>query len=654
MPPRQPSKNRINMHDIVAQPLTALPDAVDAILRRPEALDEQEVGSIFHECSYIFLRAEEALSVKDGDAFCALFKLLSEGFAHDEGSFEEGVKTFALHGPLLQTVHALFRAVVEQGALPMHSAGTVELVQVMGSLCDGEAIRDTCGSLFMKGLGSFLARIYADPTEADKHFHVQRGVATALINLVKGSKQNKLRLPSWTFVAECCAASVDVFFQFQCIELLFRVSRQKQSVLAQLGGALSPHALEQLRALPNDGTLLLRMASLIEDMNSGRPDVLRYPLSQVVAAETVLTEGTDAYFTPHYLIVMVTSSSADNITIPYRIIRSITLGKDGRVIIKLEEFPVKLEVLLSHTAGMDTVTLYMPLDLLAKFKQSPIRTWMVAALTARREAAKAAATVAAAAPPTAGVKRSSDGEVSPPSANGNEEEVDRAPGKMSVSIKALTVGGAAAADDSQQKKQRTEGPPPPAAGSGAPAAVVVGMIDAIAARSTAKETQAIYAQLRRLIDAKIELHKGEAVAALNDIMGGVQAKVDAARRGAEEGRGAWQQAVRAEVERLDAHIGETQGVAAAAVERLNEDLCTIKQNNQALNQRIAGIEVELQRTLEESRGTGAVQARELKALCDREIEARAYDIDQRLLSRASSATVLSAHMQAVAQRGSFT
>lgn len=656
MPPRQPTKNRINMHDIVAQPLTALPDAVDAVLKRPEVLDEVEVAGVFRECSYILLRAEEALSMKDGEAFCALFKLLSEGLAHSEASFEGGIQTFALHEPLLHTVHTLFRVVVEQGALPIHSPGTVELIQVVSSLCDGEAIKDTCGSLFIHSLASFLVRVHQDEVESQRHFHVQRGVATALINLVKGSKQNKQRLSSWKFVADCCAVSVDVFFQLQCIELLFRVSRQRKTALAQLGDALPAEVIEQLRSLPNDGTLLTRMTSLIEDLNTGRPNVLKYPLTQVVAADTVLTEMTDAYFTPHYFIVMVTSSNADNVTIPYRIIRSVTLGKDGRVIVKLEEFPVKLEVLLSHTAGMDTVTLHMTVERLSHFKQSSIRTWIVEALTARREAARAAA---ARGKLPAGMKRGSDSDDAP--ANNEEEgegEQRRHAAKpgLSAGAKAATVATATtAADDALRKKQRTE---PLRVGSGAaveaaPVAVLRAMIDAIGDRSTAKETHAIYTQLKRLIDAKTELHKEQAVAALNGVMADVQTKVDTARRTAEESRSAWRGAVSAEVGRLDAHIADTQGTATAAVEKLNDDLRTIKQSNLALNERIACIEVELQRTLEESREREAAQMRELRDHFNREIEVREHDLDLQLLNRANAAVALSHYLRTSAARGAL-
>ncbi|KPA79753.1 hypothetical protein ABB37_05507 [Leptomonas pyrrhocoris] len=642
--PRQPTKNRINMHDIVEQPLSAIPDAVDAVLRRPEPLDEVEMQSILYECSFILLRAEEALSAKDGNAFCALFKLLSEGFAHSEESFEEGIRTMIQNDSLLQTMHTIFKVVVEQEALPLHSAGTVELIQVLSSLCDGAALKDKCGSLFMRGFAKLLQKVYANAEEARRHFHVQRGTATALINLVKGSKQNKQRLASWKFVADCCAVSVDVFFQLQCVEMLFRVSRQNKDVLSHLGDSLPPATVEALQALPNDGTLLSRMTQLIEHLNDGRAQVLRYPLKEVVAADTTLTSSTNAYFTPNFVIVMVTAVNADNITIPYRIIRSITLGRDGRVIIKLEEFPVKLEVLLSHTAGMDTVTFYMTQDELARFKQSSVRQWIVEALQARKDEQRQHLPQRARRSPDSSTK--SNGR----SARAAQESTSAA---TSAAAAPTQYENTAAADeaDSARKKARVESPASRWGGaivsSALPSvAAFLHVVDALMEQaSTPNEAQAMLLQLRRLIEARKEVQRGKLMDELNTIMEHIQSRVDDARRTARENRSAWHQSMLEDLAKVEGLVVAVQDKTAEGVEQLNKDLKKVKASNQAINERIACMDIELQQTLEELRAEEFRWTNEIDAKCMREAERLEFDVDQSLINRNRPLALISDYMQ---------
>ncbi|KAG5502961.1 hypothetical protein JKF63_04734 [Porcisia hertigi] len=641
--PRQPTKNRINMHDIVEQPLSAIPDAVDAILRRPEPLDELEVQSIFFESSYILLRAEEALSAKDSNAFCALFKLFSEGFAHSEASFEEGIRTMVQNEPLLQTMHAIFKVVVEQEALPLHSAGTVELIQVLSSLCDGAALKEKCGAVFMRGFAKVLQRVHSNAEEARRHFHVQRGAATALINLVKGSKQNKQRLASWKFVADCCAASVDVFFQLQCVELLFRVSRQNKDVFSHLGGSFPATTIEGLRALPNDGTLLSRMTLLIEQLNEGRAQVLRYPLKEVVAAETTLTSSTNAYFTPHYVIVMVTTANADNITIPYRIIRSITLGRDGRVIVRLEEFPVKLEVLLSHTAGMDTVTFFMSHEELSTFKLSPVRQWIVEALQAQKEENRQHRR-----PP---VPRSPDSTANPTA------KKERAPHESLSSTETTTAGAAAAAlqeapsdMDAAKKRARLESATMEAAArpstSQCPIAALVDVVGALAEQAvTPNEAQTMLLQLRRLMEARREMERGKLMDALGDAMQHIQSRVDETRGTAKENRTAWHQTMLEELLRAENLVVGAQEKAAAGVDQLNDHLKKVKASNQAINERIACMEIELQQTLEELREEELRWTNEIHIKCMREAERQEFEADQHLVNRSRPMSVLSDYMR---------
>ncbi|CCW71016.1 unnamed protein product [Phytomonas sp. Hart1] len=628
------------MHDVIGQPLTAIPDTVDAILRRPEPLDDIEVRGIFHESSYILLRAEEALSVKDGEAFCALFKLFSEAFAHSDVMFEEGIKTFVLHKTLLETVHSIFCVIVRQRHLPPHNPGTIELIHVISNLCDSEGLKDNCGVFFMSDLAQLLMCVYEDKYEAKKHFHLQRGVTTALINLVKGSKENKLRLSSWKFVADCCMASVDVFFQLQCSELLFRVSRPKRSVLTELKGSLRQDILDKLSSLPNDSTLLRRMIDLIQDLNSDNPEVLHFYLKQVDAADTLLTESTDAYFTPHYFTVMVTSSNADNITIPYKSIRSITLGKDGRIIIKLEDFPVKLEVLLSHTPGMDIITLHLTVERLRAFKQSAIHEWIVSELTAKKSTISQQTEQAI---PSTSINHDHCSNISRLKRQTSEisrEKIDNRQQDLPTGVTTAEQPSVSTRGTLHKKAMLKPLTSLETPGSFELEKPLLDIIDNISKSASSEEAHAIFAQLNRLIEAKVEVSHGGAVTSLSRQMSLIQKKVDTARSEASESRNLWQQNMIAEMEKLEQHINLTQTMVVDGVLKLNEDLRQVKQNNQALNERIAFIEFELQRTLEESRGVELMEVQELQDMCKRDVEQHEFELDQQMINRHNSGVSL--------------
>ncbi|CAD2217421.1 hypothetical protein AGDE_06178 [Angomonas deanei] len=603
MPPRKPTKNRVNMHDIISQSLDALPNAVDAIIRSPESLDDIEVNSIFEESSFLLLRAEEAISSQHSEAFAALMKIYTEGLSHSESSFEEGIKTISLHRPILQTIHSIFIVVVQNGAFPVHSNATVELIQVISSLCDGTAIKEQCGALFMDDLICLLQRIYRDPEEAKQNFHIQRATMTALINLVKGSKVNKSRRTSWKFAEDVSLVTVDVFFLLQCIELLYRVSRQNKNVLTEIQNSL---IAEKLRTFPNDGTLLNRMTNLIRELSQDNRDIQRYPLTHVVAADTTLTGATDAYFTPFYLIIFVTSTNADNITIPYRMIRSVTLGKEGRVVLKLEEFPVKLEALLNRTAGMDIVSLHMHKERLGDFKKSNIRSWIIEALQSRKEGSR-----------LSGTKRP-------------HEDISDSAEKMSVASHPIkeeeSSGKPLGAHTTSTKKVRDE----PAVDR----EVVRQMMNLVDELSHSG-AQASLVKLKRLIDVKTEYRRGEIVTSLNEIMKEIQEKVDSARHATLSTRENWVNECSGRIEMLERHVLETQEMTARGVGTLNEGLRSIRSSDLALQERIACLDIEFQQALEEARELEQVHLDRLANKFGSEIQRREYEIDEQMLEMKS-------------------
>lgn len=595
MKPKPSKKNRINMHDIIAQPLGALPGAVDAILRRPEEMDNVEVQSIFKEASFILLRAEEAQSACDCDAFCALFKLFSEGFAHNEASFEKGIETFERNSTLLQTLRGIFCAAVEQRVFPVQSAAVVELLQVIGSLCDGGGIKDACGALFMEGLANMLEGMYrSNAQETRANFLAQRAAATALINLVKGSKQNKQRIVSWAFLADCCALSVDVFFQLQCVELFFRLSRHNKSLFAQLDGRLPSRVLDNIRHLPNDSTLLPKMIELLCDINQEREEVLSFPLVRTVVASTTITEKTVSYFTMDYFVVLVMSCNADNVTIPYKCIRSVTLGKDGRVNFRLDEFPAKLGALLSHAPGEDTVTLFMSPEQLAILRDSRIHSWIVNVLREKKERRKSGA----------------DGAV-------------RAPSSSSTSV------------DAAAKRHRSESLQ--LAGN---ESQVWSTFEKMIKSSDDTAKNALE-KMRQLAHDNNEFKHQEVAAILDASMQAIQRVVDESHVATDGLRAAFRETAEGNIQDIEQRLQGSQSKVFVAVEKLNHALQGLKESNTAIHEQIACIEITLQQSLEISREEEAKICKSLKTEGEENIGRLEAVLDQQLMGQLNPMSAIS-------------
>ncbi|ORC89584.1 uncharacterized protein TM35_000111180 [Trypanosoma theileri] len=612
MKSRQPKRNRINMHDIIAQPLGALPGAVDAILRRPEELDNVEVQSIFQQASFIMLRAEEGIAVRDAEAFCALFKLFSEGFARSEASFEKGVETFGMNQTLLQTLHGIFRAAVDQRAFPLQSHAIVELLQVVGSLCDGNSTKDACGLLFMEDLATMLNDMYLrNVEEARSNFLTQRAVATALINLVKGSKQNKQRILSWKFLEECCALSVDVFFQLQCVELLFRLSRHNKSLLADLGNRLRPRILDSIRHLPNDATLLNKMIEILKDINEDRKDVLSFPLNRVDVAHTTISGPTVSYFNLHYLVILVTSSNADNVTIPYRSIRSVTLGKDGRVVFRLDEFPTKIEALMNRGTNEDVIVLFMDPEKLNMFKESSIRSWIIAALEAKKERKRVAA--------PENVPR--EVQLAQPSENIEE--------------------------NAKPKRHRSESMQ--LTGS---EANVVNAFQYVLKTSDAK-TDDLLEKMKELVNSKRETKQREVTAILNASLNEIQQIVDEGQVVTDASRDALKECVEGNIQNIEQRLQTSLSKVSVVVDKLNHALQELKGSNTAIHEQMACIEITLQQSLEISREEEATACKALKAEGEENIGRLEVMLDRSLMGHSNPMSVISEFLQASSSRSVF-
>lgn len=635
--PSRPSKNRINMHDIISHPLGVLPDAINAVLRCPEPLDEVEVRSLFEEAEFLLLRLEEALSLGDGDSATALIQLLLEGLsARSEGPAHSGFTAFTTRDGLLSTLHSIFCHIFHNEALPIQSTGAADLAQAVCILCDCEALKEQCGELFMSDLLRVLQDLYDTPSTSNAYFQTQRSVAASLINLLKGSAKNKQRIGDWSCLLACFTMSVDVFFQLQCVEMLYRVSRKKKDLIKKLvqdgAGAYDQsitRALDAIDQLPNDETLLGRMMDLVERADEGRSDISVYSVQQVTAAETTVATSTKSFFTPHYFVVMIASSSADNLTIPYTHIRCVTIAKDSRVSFRLEKFPLNLEGVLHHTAaGMDTVTVFLSADQLAKLKASPVRSWIVHILQKKHQKQQCDSSAA----------KSTDEPVTSKEPEVDREKLDDRVGEGSDRIATLSSTATqvleplaqARAKRHREESSEAEGPAAEKQLNDADAKLRRG-IDRVTKGMQAAEKKVFLTTLQRLAESKMELRRIEDVNALNAAIALMQEDVDKFRECSQRRREEYKRRVEVQIAELCKEIQGVEDAAASAVTQLNDGLRAIKSSSHALSERIAGVPLLVQELMNESRMAEEKSVQEMELGFEQEL-AQAEERELRMCS----------------------
>nr|CCC89712.1 conserved hypothetical protein [Trypanosoma congolense IL3000] len=600
MKSRPPTKNSINMHDIVAQPLGALAGAVSAALLRPVDLDDDEVNSIFDEVSFILLRAEEALAAGEADAFCALFRLLTKGFTHKASFFNKGIELFGFNKALLQSLHDIFRGAVTRRGFPLQSEAVVELLRVIGNLCDGGSIKEECGALFMEGLANTLSDIYRqDLDEANKHFLTQRVVAVAMINLMKGSKNNRHRILSWNFLANSCALSVDAFFQLQCIELLFRVSRSSIAVFRNLQSRLQPSVTEKIPQLVNGPTLMTGMIELLNDINEKRDDVLVFPLERAEVAGVVVDCRTISYFTPNYLVILVTPNNVKEITVPYTLVRSVRLGRDCSVNLRLHEMPLSAAEVVGETSDERTLTLTMTEKQLQLFKESSVRSWMLSIISSNIQSRKNTTEVPG--------ETHAEGDVpAGPSLPSNVKENTGEKRRRADSIQ-LVEGGQREAS--------------------------FNLKDAL--KSSRISVDSVVKQMKRIMDPKDELGHHEATAIIFESMGEIQKLVDDARVTTDGYRDNLKVTVEGYIQILDDCLRVSRSKAVSVVDKLNDTLQELKAINTTIHDRMACIEITLRQSLDDSRRDEAAACLSLKSEGEQRIAKLEELLDSGLIQQSS-------------------
>ncbi|EAN82226.1 hypothetical protein C3747_34g349 [Trypanosoma cruzi] len=248
--------------------------------------------------------------------------------------------------------------------------GFFELIQ---QLCAFSTLKDPLGVVLMPCFLTFLHVA----VEKEDDYRQGRGCASVLITLIRGSKANKNRMSvQCGLIGEVLTKSNDIFFQMQCVEMLFRLYTHNRTVLST--STLPDFFKKCVPELPNDENLLTSIQTLLDAYNMEYASFKRLQFTALLieAGNEEVCGHTSMYFFPLILVIMIPGCSGDNITIPYEHIRSVKLSKERKLGLRLHVIPVRLSHLMSHDGDKDTLMISLTQSTFSAIRSSGVHEWI--------------------------------------------------------------------------------------------------------------------------------------------------------------------------------------------------------------------------------------------------------------------------------------
>lgn len=339
------------------------------------AVLEARLDSLLHKCLYcIHAQHPRSLSV-------LLFLFLQSLNAQPERTAHALLRP-SRDGTCIELFTHLNAQFLAKMNAPFRRAVDMEVyIDVLQTLCGlTMPVRERIGG----GVGLELVTFMHDVDQHTDDYRLSRGCASALITLLRGSRSNKNRISlECHCLAEALQSSCDVFFQMQCVEILFRLYTHNVTVLAQ--SRMSHYIRQCVSTLPNDTSLLARIREAVDDFNThyNSNRVLPFTILRVEAADQYEVCGhTTVYFSPHLLMIMLPGGDGHSVTIPLEHIRSIKLSKDHSLGLRLLAIPTQLSQLMSTSpaaeaeAGADVLHIYLTQTTLQRLRASPVHYWI--------------------------------------------------------------------------------------------------------------------------------------------------------------------------------------------------------------------------------------------------------------------------------------
>lgn len=246
--------------------------------------------------------------------------------------------------------------------------------EVVQTVCASSTLKEKAGAV----MGQILLGFMHDFPQHQDDYRIPRYCASALITLMRGSKANKNRLGAeCARIASCLEGSSDLFFQMQCVEILFRLHTHNKVTLAQ--AHMEDYVRRGIMALSNDSTLLLGIQNFLDGYNAefNQSRMKQFTALRMEVRGVEFCSHTTVYFSPLLLVVILPGGAGENVTIPYEHIRSVKLSKDRKLGLRLSIIPDKLALMMDpEEEGGDTLHIFLTQSTLTELRSSSIHEWI--------------------------------------------------------------------------------------------------------------------------------------------------------------------------------------------------------------------------------------------------------------------------------------
>ncbi|KAH9577875.1 hypothetical protein LSM04_009371 [Trypanosoma melophagium] len=346
----------------------------DEVQSYPALITNEDVSLLLREMETVLRKCLYAIRYKLVTPFSIFLKLLLQPTVSDGERVAQALLTPAEEGHCIDVLVKVCDTLLKPEKHSFRSEIDMEnFFEFIQLLCGSSTLKEPLGAVLMPCLLNF----FCSASESEDDYRQPRASASVLITLIRGSKANKNRMSvECGRIGGALTKSNDIFFQMQCVELIFRLYTHNRTVLGT--SSLSEFFKRGIAELPNDANLLTRIQSLLDiyNMEYNASGILQFPALLIEAGKKEVCGHTNMYFSPLILVIMIPGHSGDNITIPYEHIRSVRLSKERKLGLRLHVIPERLSSVLSLDAGKDTLMVSLTQSTFSTIRSSGINEWI--------------------------------------------------------------------------------------------------------------------------------------------------------------------------------------------------------------------------------------------------------------------------------------
>lgn len=392
MPPKSAASKRPNpvvMVDILASSTDTLGDAVNALLLRPTPLHEYELVQVSRHMSALFLRMEEVACLGRMVTVERLLSLLHAALTGCDEALNVALQQCSQSAEVASRLKSILCILGSVDSLPsvvLVGPSLVKLLSCLESLCSAVTVKEGLAALIMDDVIALLERLRTIDPHGEV-YQAPRAAVELLLMMVRGSKRNKELPLSWAPVARCLMETPDAYNRLECVELLFRVTRQPAvkplnehpMVTKKDFNMIIPRSIcEAIARLPHDETLVKAMSLVSRAVSATQQSSsVTFDCISIASGNLRWAAGT-VTFTPVFMVV-ITAAVTDTLTVPYSYLRSVKMNKTD-VYFYFDEAPPELAESLTSAAALErSLVVSFSGDDVAALKRSNVRTWILEA-----------------------------------------------------------------------------------------------------------------------------------------------------------------------------------------------------------------------------------------------------------------------------------